>query len=470
MKCLYSTCITPGNNQLIITIIIKLVGYGCLENLQWFLNKLIEDNHYNLNEILNVSYIYTSLKNNNLTVAEYLSQYIEFEFDIDEWNGIFSYINEETLRWMSKNYSIPEMCSSVYYSYHNNLEVLKTLPISTSSFNAAAYNGNLEVMKWMYNKYKEEYHDNIWNDNTFNLAIQSCRLECIQWLANPILNSRMDIDRTNGCLWNVDSLAYAVYMGNIEILNWMRESMEEEFILIEDLFRFIYNNKIATVEWLMNPLHIEGHGRDVINGCSWNPEILSYLVKIIEDPEEYFPLVKLMSNPNRVMNENGEIIGRDIVNGCPWDSQLLIETINNDDIEMLYWLLNPNKKDGILYDVEYGCPIDNVVFNTAISKPKYRDVIMGAVEEMNVDIVKLFNEGTFPSAVLSYDIEFMKYLKGKGGVMNYECLEIAIHKGNLKVISWLLNNCCPYNDEIEKAIRILYSCVMLCKDHPNFKF
>ncbi len=121
-------------------------------------------------------------------------------------------------------------------AYGGNLDVLKWLyerkfPFNEQVFASCAEKGHLEIMKWL--KDNEFPYD----EDVFASAAFSGSKECLEWLFE------------NGFPYDADTFKYAVLNGNRENMEWL---LKREFpINVDDVFRYaIRNGDLDNFLWL----------------------------------------------------------------------------------------------------------------------------------------------------------------------------------------------------------------------------
>jgi hypothetical protein len=90
--------------------------------------------------------------------------------------------------------------------------------IATELYNAAAMEGNLFMLKWMF-EHTSQYSDSFpWNKDTCAYAAESGNVEVLEWL------------REKGCPLDItDCACYAAENGHVNVLEYLRSKLGSSF-------------------------------------------------------------------------------------------------------------------------------------------------------------------------------------------------------------------------------------------------
>ena len=154
---------------------------------------------------------------------------------------------------------------SKYVATNGQLEILKWLyengcELSYNIFNNTTSAGHLEILKWLYeNKY-------LWDSDTCACAAINGRLEILKWLheIGCCLSSKicdyaalyghfevLKWTRENGCGWSYHTCSWAAKYGYFEIFKWAREN-GCNWDKNECIYSAKSNNHVEIVEWIKN--------------------------------------------------------------------------------------------------------------------------------------------------------------------------------------------------------------------------
>jgi len=184
----------------------------------------------------------------------------------------------EVLKWVKENgssWNIEERCSRIY--------------------DAAAYGGHVEVLKWL----RETCPENLLEE-TFADAARGGHIETLEWL------------RENGCPCNSRACYYAAMMGNLQVLNWLKE---KEYLGVpgETINFAAAGGKVAVLQWM----------KDLGYNC-WTSTTLRVAVR-----EGHVEVLEWLRE-----------------NGCPVSQDPYWEAAEMRHLEVLKWL----KANGIQWD------------------------------------------------------------------------------------------------------------------------
>ncbi|SNW62431.1 Ankyrin-repeat protein [Orpheovirus IHUMI-LCC2] len=439
MEYLYDKCVISGD------AVVSLIISDDINNLKWFINKLSTPLELD-NNIFAIA-----LRNNNTEICEYLMN-IGCPYDVD-WEDLIFNLSKDTMNWLIlSGFDIPSHYLIPYYSYTGELHKLKEYytagyMLEKYMMDAAVIAGNLSTVKWLCNPkeingLERDIVDGCpWDSNTFNLAIQYEHSHILNWIID------------NGCIWNADSMDTAILTGNLSIMKWLYRVTDENPLWTSKSFNIAAElGNIEIIKWMLNPkeINIKDADIDVKSSCPWNYKILCQVIR--SNSDDIFPIMKLLCNPTPTRHTGR---GRDNILGCPRDPIVVCEALSSCRLDIAKWLVNPNGVDGVIYDKQYGFPIDNIIFDIAISKNKreYMDWVLELFMEMGIKIESAFTENSISCAVMSNHLSRVQYLLSKGCKLNKMALEVALIKGNFNMIQWLLDNGCPYDDIIYEKLK-----------------
>lgn len=157
--------------------------------------------------------------------------------------------------------------------------------MSNSLFTAAARNGNLEMLKWLW---KET--DCQWDERTFPMAAERGRLDVCQWL------------RRKRCPWDALTFFLAAGTGNMKMLMWLKENGCDWDV--QTYYRAIQNGHLEVVKWLK------------ANGCPWEEQCFLSAVTF----------------------EKLDIMEWLFDNQCPWDERAYEAAVEQGNPEIISWL------------------------------------------------------------------------------------------------------------------------------------
>ena len=214
--------------------------------------------------------------------------------EVLKWVKENGWINEE-ISYPPKLSLYQEICIEAARGGH--LEVLKWVKENGCSwdreercsrmYDAAAYGGHVEVLKWL----RETYPGNLLGE-TFADAARGGHIETLEWL------------RENGCTCNSRACYYAAMMGNMRVLNWLKE---HEYVGVpgETINYAAAGGKVAVLQWM----------KDLGYDC-WTSA--TFLVAVLEGQVEVLEWLR--------------------ENGCPVSKDPYWEAADMGHLNVLKWL------------------------------------------------------------------------------------------------------------------------------------
>lgn len=365
---------------------------------------------------------------------------------VELWDRIFTFCDIKTVtegrflqsEYFQENTKFAKISDAARDGNIKNIEWLLSYgqELTEDHFTEAVESGNLEMMKWFYNK---GCPIGINKDNSIYIAVKQHKLENVKWLHEigyslTICDCRRRIDFINSdhneddeefiefdfCECDNSLISYAAKVGTVEIMEWL-VSKGVEFVYYTfpnaalggnlDTLKFLKENDCESDEYT--------YKQAVVNGNRANLEWL-------ED------------------------------NGFPFDSGCYEAAIENNDLDTMKWL----HQKGLKFDyytfmkaalrgnfeimkwlLETDCPVNSQVFNISV----------GAGD---LEIVKWMKENNFPydHQVLNYAIlnckgnhEIADYLHEQGIYKDVDLWETVYRRWDVEAAKWLVKNGYSYN-------------------------
>lgn len=395
--------------------------------------------------------------------------------------------NVELLEWLLKN-GCPS-CNGVLgiFVQNGNLEKAKRVYEIVGNLGecescnncdgglmkAAAWSGNLDMCKWIYNDVLDEHRrDKCKSTEVFYYAAKSHKdnnIEVMTWLKHhnfptdgSEFSTALSFDNTENAMWLFDGwngecfygidLISLVHIKNLYKYYTTKNNVSPPF-LNDLLILAVGREDMELLKWCLNPKELPNVEVDTVNGAKLTSELLySSLSRDINISKLLLSLgcpgrqetrmlslalksndlskIKWMLNPNDIPG-----VGRDPVNAFGWSETTFFEAVWKNNLDLLKLLANPNNIPDVGRDPINGCP-----WNDRVLQP--------AILYKNWDIIKWLCN---PNGIQGVGRDNIN-----GCPLGQSVIMQAIHDDNLEVIKWLCNpndidvgpidqvNGCPY--------------------------
>ena len=368
------------------------VAYGNLEIVKWV---------YSVEYFFDKQLFYIATGNKDIEVIKWLYYKIKFDLNSKVFSYALRYENLEVLKWLH----------SLNCEVFNEIENFPGSFVVDNGFNtqpenivlAAAYLGNLEILKWVIQTYADP-NDKIIHPKLFEYAIfgdNEKNLSIVEWVWDnyPREFDKIVYQRT------------AASRNQLKLLKWMHSKFGLDTTDSRTLYNSLNEDNLEMVNWLMDL------GFYIESGI-----VFPYYGKSLE----IF----------KILHENGITFRKDILNSgtvvnsleiAKWFYELGYKPDNNtparcirgNQLETLKWVLSLKETTKFSFDVY-----------EALLQASYRN---------NFEIVKWLYE--------NYNYDYKAKLSSK-------ILTDFIEVGNLEAVKWARPRCKEFKNVVQLTVNL----------------
>ena len=318
---------------------------------------------------------------------------------------IIAYTNLETAIKTNNEYNIGR-----FYNKHRHT-ILQS-----------AKNGNLETIKWLYNKgmsFKEE---------SVFLAAENGHTKIVQFLLSK-MNKTPEI-----------AIDYAAKSGDLEMVKWLHNHCEIDSFTIVNAIK---HNHLDLVKWLCETCENSKYYFTSIHKVAveiGNMDIVKYIYEMSEFRYMEQDILDLA-----VRSGNLEVVKYLHSEGYEFGKFTFLEAVKSGNLEVFEWLCMMNCKNDHSLNIEYGLKGGNLdIIKYLYEKDQPLSPIRSyyATTSGNLKLVEWLFEQNFEfdginGALCNGSLEIVKLFLEKGYVLSEDAMSTAAVSGNLELLQFL---------------------------------